>query len=75
MEYYLAIKENEILPFARIQMDLESFMLSFREKQIYYFTYMWNLKNKINEQKQTCRYREQTDGCQREGDLGAGQKR
>ena len=26
---------------------------------------MWNLKNKINEQtKQTCRCREQTDGCQ-----------
>ena len=31
---------------------------------------MWNLKNKINEQtklKQTHRYREETDGCQREG--------
>ena len=32
---------------------------------------MWNLKNKINEQaKQTHRYREQTDGCQRVGRFG-----
>ena len=33
---------------------------------------MWNLKNKINEQtkyKQTYRYREQTDDCQRGGDV------
>ena len=32
----------------------------------YDFTYMWNLKNNTNEQtkqKQTPRYREQTDGC------------
>ena len=35
---------------------------------------MWNLKNRINEetkQKQTHRYREETDGCQMEGGLGA----
>ena len=34
---------------------------------------MWNLKNKINEQtklKQTHRYREETDGCQRGEWLG-----
>ena len=34
---------------------------------------MWNLKNKINEQakqKQTHRYREQTDGFQRGEQLG-----
>ena len=39
----------------------------------YDFTYMWNLKNKVNEQvkqKQTHRYREQTDGCQMGGELG-----
>ena len=29
------------------------------------FTYMWNLKNKQAEQKQTHRYREQFDVCQR----------
>ena len=46
-----------------------------RERQIPYdFTYTWNLKkNKINEQaklKQTHRYKEQTDNCQRGGTLG-----
>ena len=33
-------------------------------------TYMWNLKNKTNEQtnkKQTLKYREQTDGFQKGG--------
>ena len=28
MDYYLAIKKNEILPFARAWMDLEDIMLS-----------------------------------------------
>ena len=39
----------------------------------YDFTYMWNLKNKINEQtklKQIHRYREQTGGCQKGGRFG-----
>ena len=44
-----------------------------RERQMPYdFTYMWNLKNKINEQadqKQTHRYREHFDGCQMKGGL------
>ena len=44
MKYYLAIKNNKILPFATIWMDLESILLSEmsdREKQILYdFTYM-----------------------------------
>ena len=49
MEYYLAIKKNEILPYATTWMDLEGIMLSEkkldRERQILYnFTYMWNLK-------------------------------
>ena len=48
----LVIKNNEILPFATMQMDLEGTMLSDmsdRDRQILYvFTYMWNLKNKIN---------------------------
>ena len=47
---------------------------SVRERKIPYdFTFMWNLKNKINEQtklKQIHRYREQTDGCHRGGGLG-----
>ena len=44
--------------------------ISQSEKAIPYdFTYIWNLKNKINKQtklKQNHRYRKQTDGCQRE---------
>ena len=50
---------------------MPSFNISDREEQIPNgFTDMWNLKSnqisKIN-QKQTHRYREQTDGCQRRG--------
>ena len=46
MEYYSAIKKNEIMPFAATWMDLETVILSeVRERQISYdITYMWNLK-------------------------------
>ena len=52
MEYYSAMKKNEIMPFAATWMDLEIFILSksYREGQISYdITHMWNLKNIINE--------------------------
>ena len=52
--------------------------MSDRERQMPYdFTYMWNLENKINEQtkqQQTHKYRQQTDGCQMEGDWGLCEK-
>ena len=52
MEYYPAIKKNEIMPFAATWMDLESFMpseISQTEKEILCdIIYMWNLKNKTN---------------------------
>ena len=51
MEYYSAIKKNEILPFAATWMDLEGIMLGeiVRERQILYdITYMLNLKNTTN---------------------------
>ena len=51
MEYYSAIKQNKILPFATAWMDLEGIMLSEidRKRQILYnITYMWNLKNTTN---------------------------
>ena len=52
VEYYSAIKKNEILPYAAAWMDLEGIMLSEisdRERQILYdITYMWNLKNTTN---------------------------
>ena len=61
MEYYSAIKKNKILPFMTTWMNLESIMLiekSDRERQIPYdFTYMRNLKNKINEQIKQSRNR------------------
>ena len=48
----LAIKKKEILPFVTTKMDTEDIMLneiSHRERQMPYdFTYMQNLKNKIN---------------------------
>ena len=52
MEYYSAMKKNEIMPFAATWMDLEMIMLSEvrRERQIPYdITYMWNLKYDTNE--------------------------
>ena len=48
MEYYSAIKKNEIVPFAATWMDLEMIILSEvksdRGRQIPYdITHMWNL--------------------------------
>ena len=45
MEYYSAIKKNEIMLFAAIWMDLDIIILNkIRERQIsYYISYMWNL--------------------------------
>ena len=45
MEYYSAIKKNEIVTFEAIWMDLEIIILSkMSEKDKYHITYMWNLK-------------------------------
>ena len=48
MEYYSAIKKNEIMPFAATWMDLEIVILSeVSQRQISYgIAYMWNLKKK-----------------------------
>ena len=73
MEYYSAIKKNEILPFAATWMDLEGIILSEisqTEKDKYcMISHIWNLikHNKlvnITKKKQTHRYREQTSGYQ-----------
>ena len=50
MEYYPAIKKNEILPFAATWMNLQNIILSeLSQRQILYdITYMWNLKNNTN---------------------------
>ena len=51
MEYYSAIKKNEILLFATTWMELEGILLSeiSQRKILYNITYMWNLKNKTSE--------------------------
>ena len=49
MEYYSAIKKNEIMPFAAIQMDLEILILSEigQINTVRYHLYMYNLILKI----------------------------
>ena len=51
MEYYSAIKKNEVMPFVAKWMDLEIIILSQSEKYKYcmIITYMWNLKCDTNE--------------------------
>ena len=53
MEYYSAIKKNEILPFAATWMELEGIMLSeIRERQKSHdFTHMRTLRDKTDEHK------------------------
>ena len=48
MEYYSAIKKNDIMPFATTGMDLEIIILSeVRKRQISYIIYMQKLKKKL----------------------------
>ena len=53
MDYYSAVKKNEIMPFSATQMDLEIIILSEvsqKKRQIPHdITYMWNLKYDTNE--------------------------
>ena len=53
MKYSSAIKNNEILPFATVWMELEAIMLSkIRERQMSYdFTHMRTLRYKTDEHK------------------------
>ena len=79
IEYYLAIKKNEIMPFAATWLDLEIIILSKvsqKEKEKYhmislicgiYNTAQINISMK---QKQAHRYREEAYGCQRWGGVG-----
>ena len=72
MEYYSAIKNNEIIPFVKIWMGLEIIILTeISQRQISNdITYTWNLKKMIQmklftKQKQTHRHGKQTYSYQR----------
>ena len=74
VEYYSAIKKNEIMPFAATWMDLETVILSEvsqTEKEKYRMILLiWGISkemiqmNVFTKQKWTHRPREQTRGCQ-----------
>ena len=44
MEYYSAIKKNNIMPFTITWMDIEIIILSEVREKKYDITYKWNLK-------------------------------
>ena len=74
MEYYSAIKKNEIMPFAATWMELETLILSKvsqKEKDKYHMiSHIWNLIYGTNERfhrKEHHVLGEQTYGCQGEG--------
>ena len=51
MEYYSAMKKNNILPFAATWIDLKGIILCEKVKEqniLYDITYTWNLKNTTN---------------------------
>ena len=77
MEYYSAIKKNEIMPFVATWIELETLILSEVRKTktntIYDITYIWNLIYGTNEpfyRRETHGLGEQTCGCQRGGKGG-----
>ena len=66
MKYYSGIKNNEILLFATIWIELEYYAKqskSVRERQIPYdFTHMWDLRNKTDEHMGGGRKRKKKEG-------------
>ena len=72
MEYYSAIKKNEILPFVTTWMDPEGIMLSEisqTEKDKYHISLTCGIFKKQNKtKKQAYRYKEQVGKCQKWGE-------
>ena len=51
IEYYIAVKKKELVPFATVWVDVQIIILgkiSQSKKDKYHLTNMWNLLNKIN---------------------------
>ena len=70
MEYYLAIKKNDIMPFAATRMELENLILSEmnqKDKDKYHMiSHNWNLISSTNEhfhRKENHGLGKQTRGC------------
>ena len=52
MEYYLAMRKNEIRPFAATWMELEGIMLSeISQRKTHVFTHRWILRNLTEDHK------------------------
>lgn len=52
MEFYSSLKENEILSFATVWMDLEcSMLIDLSQRQYYVIYHIYNLKNKVDYNK------------------------
>ena len=50
VEYYPAVKKNELMPSAATWMDLELILTEVHKRQVSHnITYKWNLKNNTNE--------------------------
>ena len=49
MEYYWAIKKNEIISLVATWMDLEIIILSAERQMLHDITYIWSLKNNPNQ--------------------------
>ena len=77
-EHYLAMKKNELMPFAATWMQLEIILSEVSQTEIdkyYNITYMLNLKYNRNEhiyETETHRPRKQTCSCQGERSTGWG---
>ena len=62
MEYYLAMKKNEIMPQTATWLDLEIIILSEVRQMSRAVTYMWNLKYDTNELTYETEIDSQTQG-------------
>ena len=67
MQYYSAIKKNEMVPFAAAWMDLEIIILSKVSQKEKYHINTTQMNTSLKEKTNFQIYKEQTCGCQGEG--------